>query len=67
MKKQETKHQLPEEERELERKMKRTALEKDDGRSDSTNDQDKSPFNWTPTKRDVSDWASRIDHLLTPD
>ena len=63
----ESKHQLLEEERELERKMKRTALEKDDVRSDSTRDQDKSPFNWTPKKRNVSDWVKRIDHLLTPD
>ena len=63
----ETKHQLLEEERELERKLKRTALENDDGRSQSTGTQDKSPFNWTPKKRDVSDLASRIDNLLTPD
>ena len=36
MKELETNHQLPEEERELERKVKRTALENDDGRSQST-------------------------------
>ena len=67
MKELETKHQLLEEERELERKVKRTALENDDACSQSTSARDKSPFNWTPKKRDVSDWASRIDNLLTPD
>ena len=46
--------------------MKRTALENDDARSQSTGARDKSPFNWTPRRRDVSDWASRIDPLLTP-
>ena len=65
MKELETKHQLLEEERELERKVKRTALENDDARSQSTSARDKSPSNWTPKKRDVSDWASRIDNLLT--
>ena len=63
MKELETKHQLLDQERELERKMKRTALQNDDARSQSTG---KSPFNWTPRRRDVSDWASRIDPLLTP-
>ena len=67
MKELETKHQLMEEERELERKVKRTALENKDARSQSTSARDKSPFNWTPNKRDVSDWASRIENLLTPD
>ena len=67
MKEMETKHQLLEEERELERKVKRTALENDDARSKSTGARDKSPFNWTPKKRDASDWASRIDYLLTPE
>ena len=68
MKEVETMHQLLEEERELERKVKRTALENDDTRSQTTITRDKSPFNWTtPSKRDVSDWASRIDNLLTPD
>ena len=66
MKELETKHQLLEE-RELERKVKRTALENDDARSQSTSARDKPPFNWTPKKKDVSDWASRIDNLLTPD
>ena len=63
----ETKHQLLEEERELERKVKRTALENDDARSESTSARNKSLFNWTPKNRDVSDWASRIDNLLSPD
>ena len=67
MKELETKHQLPEEERELERKVKRTALENDDGRSQSAGARDKSPFNLIPKKRYVSDWASRIDNLLTPE
>ena len=67
MKELETKHQLLEEERELERKVKRTALENDGGRSQSTGAREKSPFNWSPKQRDVSDWASRIDNLLTPE
>ena len=67
MKELETKHQLLEEERELERKKKRTALENDDARSQSTSARDKSPFNWTPKKRDVSNLAGRIDNLLTPE
>ena len=67
MKELETKHQLLEEERELERRVKKTALENDDVRSQSTSALDKSPFNWTPKKRDVSYWASRIDNLLTPE
>ena len=67
MKELETKHQLLEEEREVERKVKRTALENKDARSQSTGARDKSPFNWTPKKRDFSDWASRIDNLLTPE
>ena len=63
MKELETKHQLLEEERELERKVKRTALENDDARSQSTGARDKSPFNWTPRKRDLimfEKWLSRI-------
>ena len=67
MKELEGKHQPLEEERELERKVKRTTLENDDVRSQSTSDRYKSPFNWTTKKRDVSDWAIRIDNLLTPD
>ena len=66
MKELETKHQLLEQERELERKVKRTALENDDARSQSTGARDKSPFKWTPRTGDVSDWASRIDTPLTP-
>ena len=65
MKELETKHQLLEEERELERKVKRTALENDDARYQSTGARDKSPFNWTPKEADVSDWASCINNLLT--
>ena len=66
MKELETKHRLLEDEHELERKVKRTALENDDVHSQSTSAQDKSPSNWTSKKKDVSDWASRIDKLLTP-
>ena len=58
MKELETKHQLLEEKRELERKGKRTALENVDGRSQSTGARHKSPFNWTPKERDVSDSAA---------
>ena len=67
MKELETKHQILEEERELERKVKRTAFQNDDVRSQSTGARDKSRSNWTPKKIDVSVWASRIDHLLTPE
>ena len=45
MKELEVKHQLLEEERELERKVKRTALENDDARSQSTGARNKSPLN----------------------
>ena len=55
MKKLETKHQLLEGERELERKVKRTVLENEDVRSQSTISQDKTNFNRTPKTRDVSD------------
>ena len=47
--------------------MKETALENDDVRSQSNDARDKSLFNWTPKKKDVSDWASRIINLLTPE
>ena len=47
--------------------MSRTALENNDARSQSTSARDKSPFNWTPKNRDISDWASRIDNLPTPE
>ena len=67
MKEQETKHQLLEEERELERKVKRTALENDGARSQSHSARYKSNLNSTPKRRDFSDWASRIDSFLTPD
>ena len=43
-----TKHQLLEEESELERKVKRTASENDDVRSQSTSARDKSPLKWMP-------------------
>ena len=46
--------------------MRRTALENDDASSQTNGARDKSPFNWTPKKGDVSDWASRIDNILTP-
>ena len=67
MKELETNHQLLKEQCELERKVKRTALENEDVRSQSTSARDKSPFNWTPRTREVSDWAGMIDNLLTPD
>ena len=67
MKELETKHNLLEEERELECKVKRTALENDDMLSQSTSARDKLPLKCTPKKREVSEWASRIDNLLTPD
>ena len=63
----ETKHQVLEEDRELERKVKKKALENDDVPSQSTSARDKSPFNWAPKKRNVSDWVSKIDQFLTPD
>ena len=66
MKEPKTKHQVLEEERELESKAKRTAIENDDVCSQSTRARDKSSFNWTPKKRDVSVWAIRIDNLLKP-
>ena len=67
MKELETKHQLLEEERDLERKVKKTALENSEFRCQSTTARDKSPFNWTPKMRDVPDWASRIGNLPTPE
>ena len=67
MKEQENKHHLLEEERELERKLKRTALENDDVCSQSTGARDNSLFNWTPKRRDVSEWDSRINYFLTPE
>ena len=53
MKELETKHQLLEEERELKRKVKRTALENDDGRSQSTGARDSHPSTG-PQKREMS-------------
>ena len=62
-----TKHQLLEQERKLEHKMKRTALENNDIRSQSKCLLNKSSFNWNPKIKDVSDGTSRIDNLQTPD
>ena len=62
----ETKHQLLEEKRELERELKRRAFEKNYVRSQSNSARDKSPFNPITKTRDISNWASRIDNLLTP-
>ena len=67
MKELETKHQLLREERELERKVKRTALENADVRSQSTSARVNSPFNWNLKKRVDSDWASRFNNLLISD
>ena len=67
MKDLETKHQLLQQERELERKVKRRALENDGVRCQSTGARDISPFNWSPKKKNVSDWVSRIDNLLIPE
>ena len=53
MKELETKHQLLEEARKLERKGKRTALENDDARAQLNGARDKSPFNW-PQRREMS-------------
>ena len=50
MKELEMQHQLRQKERDLERQLQRTALEKDDLRSQSTKARDKSPFNWTPKR-----------------
>ena len=62
-----TKHHLLEEQRELERKVKRIALKSEDVRSQSTNAPEKSCLNSISQKRDVTDWVSRIDNPLTPD
>ena len=66
MKELEMQYQLREKERELERQLQRTALEKDDLRSQSTKARDKSPFNWTPKGRDVSEWANSMNDTQTP-
>ena len=66
MKELEMKHQLWEKERDLECQFQRTALEKDDLRSQSTKARDKSPFNWTPKGRDVSEWANSVNDTRTP-
>ena len=41
-------------------------MEKDDLRSQSTKARDKSPFNWTPKGRDVSEWANSMNDTQTP-
>ena len=66
MKELEMQHQLREKERDLERQLQKTALEKDDFRSQSTKARDKSPFNWTPKGRDVSEWANSMNDTRTP-
>ena len=66
MKELEKQHQLRQKERDLERQLQRTALEKDDLRSQSTKASDKSPFNWTPKWRDVSEWANSMNDTQTP-
>ena len=63
----ETKHHLLEEDLELERKVKRKAIENDDVHSQSTCARDKSRFNWTTKKRDILDYTSRIDNRLALD
>ena len=55
MKELETKHHLLQEERELDRKVKKTALVINEVRSQSNIAGDKSLLNWTPNKTDVSD------------
>ena len=66
MKELEMQHQLRQKERDLERQLQRTALEKDDLRFQSTKARDKSPFNWTPKGRDVSEWANSMNDTQTP-
>ena len=66
MKELEMQHQLREKQRDLERQLQKTALEKDDFRSQSTKARDKSPFNWTPKGRDVSEWANSMNDTRTP-
>ena len=66
MKELEMQHQLRQKERDLKRQLQRTALEKDDLRSQSTKARDKSPFNWTSKGRDVSDWAKSMNNTRTP-
>ena len=66
MKELEMQHQLREKEQDLDRQLQKTALEKDDFRSQSTKARDKSPFNWTPKRRDVSEWANSMNDTRTP-
>ena len=66
MKELEMQHQLRQKERDLERQLQKTALEKEDLRSQSSKARDKSPFNWTPKGRDVSEWANSMNDTRTP-
>ena len=66
MKELEMQHQLRQKERDLDRQLQRTALEKNDLRSQSTKARDKSPFNWTTKGRDVSEWANSMNDTQTP-
>ena len=66
MKELEMQHQLRQKKRDLERQLQRTALEKDDLRSQPTKARDKSPFNWTPKGRDVSEWENSMNDTRTP-
>ena len=66
MKELEMQHQLREKQQDLERQLQRTAFEKDDIRAQSTKAPDKSPFNWTPKGRDVSEWANSMNDTRTP-
>ena len=66
MKELEMQHQLREKERDLQRQLQRTALEKDELRPQSTKARHKSPFKWTPKVRDVSQWANSMNDMRTP-
>ena len=66
MKELEMQHQLWDKERDLESQLQKTALEKDDLRSQSTKARDKSPFNWTPKGKDVSEWANSMNDTRAP-
>ena len=59
-------HQLRERERELQRKLQTTTLEKDDVRSQSSKSLDNSPLNWISKKKDVSEWANTMSETKTP-
>ena len=65
MKELEMQHQLRRKERDLECRLQKTGLEKDDLHSQSTKARDKSPFNWTPNGRDVSEWVNSMNDTRT--